>query len=283
MFRLTPEEKKILSLLPPIKRMRDYYLYEPGGKRRYTDFFQNGGRALLGHRPKNLSSRFKNTLSTGVYAEYPSLYRKKLLNILRCFFPDWAYFSVHPCKERALEVFSLPEPADPLFSADTGSFSLWRPFLSDESPEENSLPAILLPVIPVPGFCEAVVLAFRERPAGSDQEESRIGGDLLSPLAYVLLTQALTALRKRREAEKKSPPRPLFSEGLWEQTGPYLRMTKERIPQLQCSESYAEFFKAGLEKGILLPPSRRFPVILPENISDYDTKNFRKLTASFSW
>gem|GEM_PF-134293 len=72
---MTADER--LALLPPIRRAREFYLYDHRG-RRYLDLAQNGGRAILGHRPNRLSTRLKNVLSSGLLAELPSVYGPRL-------------------------------------------------------------------------------------------------------------------------------------------------------------------------------------------------------------
>ncbi len=76
------------ALLPPIRRARGFYLYDYDGNR-YLDCWQNGGRALLGHSPRGLSTRLKNVLSTGLLAELPSVHGRRLERaLLRLLGPD---------------------------------------------------------------------------------------------------------------------------------------------------------------------------------------------------
>ena len=48
--------------IPPVRRARDYHIYDESG-RRYLDFYQDGGRAVLGHRPPNVAKTLKNVLA----------------------------------------------------------------------------------------------------------------------------------------------------------------------------------------------------------------------------
>ena len=85
--------------LPPIKRCRDYHLYDYKGNR-YLDLYLDGGRALMGHKPGKTMLPLKNSLEKGVWASYPSVYASRLDKILAKLFPGYAHRACFSNRER---------------------------------------------------------------------------------------------------------------------------------------------------------------------------------------
>ncbi|MDA3852535.1 MAG: hypothetical protein PF447_14875, partial [Spirochaetaceae bacterium] len=119
---------------PYFRRASDYHLYDDKGKR-YLDLFQNNGRAIMGHRPGKFSQYIKNSLSRGVWADYPSPIKKRLAGVLKKIFPEYSSMTLFTNKERA-QLYLLKQQQtvlkleniflDPLYH-NQGESWLWRP------------------------------------------------------------------------------------------------------------------------------------------------------------
>ena len=83
---LNSEENSRINRLPVIGRARGSRLYALDGTR-WLDCWADGGRALMGHRPKGVSLRLKNEIDRGLYAPYPSLWALRLEKALLTLFP----------------------------------------------------------------------------------------------------------------------------------------------------------------------------------------------------
>ncbi|MFP4010463.1 MAG: hypothetical protein ACLFUM_02090 [Spirochaetaceae bacterium] len=183
--------------LPRIRRARDFRLYAEDGTR-YLDLYQNGGRAILSHRPKGLAPRVKDVISQGLWGAYPSVYPYRLERVLRGLFPAYPVIRVYADASRAADVvaavvgerprdqaLSVAGDADPAASPPRAEW--WRPFLPQRSalssprpsveagtggapqadasappvaPELPAAPAVILPVLPFPAaFAPQVVCA----------------------------------------------------------------------------------------------------------------------------
>lgn len=55
-----------MQSVPLIRRARGYFLYTPDG-RRFLDFYQDNGRAVLGHRSSGMQQVIKSTVSKGCW------------------------------------------------------------------------------------------------------------------------------------------------------------------------------------------------------------------------
>ncbi|HAF86106.1 MAG TPA: glutamate-1-semialdehyde aminotransferase, partial [Sphaerochaeta sp.] len=97
--------------MPIVVRARSFYLYDRYGLR-YVDFFQNHGRAILGHRPDILQRSLKSTASRGLISEYPSVFEGRLEKLLARLFPDYVDFRLyaddHVVRQVAIKVSSDP-------------------------------------------------------------------------------------------------------------------------------------------------------------------------------
>lgn len=256
------------SLIPTIRRAREYRLYDLAG-RRYLDLFQEGGRALLGHRPSRVVLAMKNTMSKGPLAAYPSVYERRLERALRLLIPACAGFRWYTSFERALSAAALHLgravsrilPVDP--ALDAGSrpdVALWRPFLSlDGEP-----PAVQFPVLPLPGAHAAVVVAFAEQPGDSVPQ-----CDILSPVLLSGLQSSVHALRRHiDELDRRTWE--AFDSPQWERRGPYL--------VARCAEGeYTDLFRSYLAAGMLVSPSFPGPSIVPAVFSAGEAAAFRRL------
>ena len=82
-----------------IRRARGYFLYTADG-RRFLDFYQDNGRALLGHRVQGMQRVIKSTVSRGLLAPYPSVYGGRVERMVRKMFPSAGTVRVYRNRER---------------------------------------------------------------------------------------------------------------------------------------------------------------------------------------
>ncbi len=235
---------------PAVRRARGYFLYSTDG-RRFLDFYQDKGRALLGHRPEGIQGIIKSTVSKGLISPYPSVYRQKAVRALTELFPRAVSIRLYGSK---LELYgalasafnkSIGEisPADPVFG-DKGEISLWRPFLDHDL---NGV-SVLLPVIPCPeGFApHAAVVLNREISLGGESCSSPLALNCFAKTIYRLIRTAVPPEERLR----------MFDRGPWDRRGIYLLFNI-------AGQKYADFSNAALNAGVLLPPDSRIPGIIP--------------------
>jgi hypothetical protein len=237
----------LIHLLPPLKRARDYYLYDEKGNR-YLDLYLDDGRALCGHRPNGLSNILKNTISRGVYAPYPSVFDSRLLKILKQGFPAFNYRAVF----RSLESFERAFDGeiiftDPAIEEDGGNAVLWRPYLS--LPEGCSF---ILVKLPYPGI-DAIAVLSADKPLPAS--------DLLSPVTQAGMVRSWFDLQARQKELDKTVWSSLDSTGHWSRKGPYLKPL--------CSEKeYEELFRFYLRNNVLISPYYGKPSICAVDIKE---------------
>ena len=254
-----------LPELPVINRARGFYLYDDTG-RRYLDFFQDDGRAVLGHRPAGLSTHLKNVLSKGLLAESRSKYPYRLKKALGKLFPEHPYVRIYQhwlqleavLRQAGAVPANTPIP-DILTAGDAAreTVLVWRPFLEDE----GRLPEILAPLLPFPGGFAPAVLCFREKPGTSFPRD-----DICSPLLLAGLTRIVYDLL-REIGQRARDSWMQFAKPGWLRRGPYL------LPQTGEAE-YCTIVQAGLQQGILLNPSRSGPSIIPPQYSPGELDSF---------
>ncbi len=286
------------ALLPPIRRARGFYLYDYAG-RRYLDFYQNGGRALLGHRPAVLSSRLKNLLSSGLLAELPSIHGPRLERALRSLVgPErvirWYHDDVR-ARAAVIRVYGVDSPqarafdrpADPAAVAATASgaggceaareaaaVARLRPFVPPAAAGGEA--DLLLPVIPFPGAFAPPVLCFgpASRPPASD---------VVSPLLLAGLERVVLQLQRdprwggalcwlqpempQRKRRARAPVWETLETDLWRRIGPYLAWRGDY-------EDYDVVFEEFLKAGFILSPGPDEPSIIPGWCSHGDFARF---------
>ena len=256
--------------LPAVRRARGYRLYGQDG-RRYLDLWQQGGRAVLGHRAGRVTTVLKNVISSGLVADLPSLYTRRLERTLSTFFPAYPAFRIADSLGAGLELASrflgravgVADVRDPLGGhaavggeAAAGgtppaapALGLWRPLC----PFSLS-PRVLLPRLPFAMAGAPIAVGFAgELPDGFPPSQD------LSPVVVAGSLRALHDLARYTSPE-------WLRDGLldgapgWEQRGLYVL---PRFPQ----DRYAAVFAAFLGEGVLLSPAYREPSILPSEAS----------------
>lgn len=259
-------EYELFSLIPQIKRARDYYLYDYQG-RRYIDMFQNNGRALFGHRPRGVAGELKNTLAKGLLANYPSLYMRRLEKALCPLFPNHPVFRIYRSPEKAVAkaaaVLGVSDLsiADPAETVNEGSCraALWRPFLEEET---VNVP-VLFPVIPFPGDFGPAVVCFKEEFA-----RQLPSSDPVSPVLLASLVKSIHTSTTCRET-MDSHNWPQCDSVYFRQKGPYLHARCGR-------EEYKSLFRQALSAGVLISPSPGGVSILPGEYTEGDWALIRR-------
>jgi len=269
----------LCELLPAIRRARGYRLYAHDG-RRYLDLWQQGGRAILGHRAGRVTTVLKNVISTGLVADLPSVYTRRLERTLTAFFRGYPTFRLTGSLAAALELASeflghrvcAADIRDPLGGAGQAApeaeqgvpeLALWRPLC----PASLS-PRVLLPRVPFAAAGAPVPVGFDgEAPPGFPVSE---------PLSPTLLAGTLRSLH---DLKRYSPPE-WFREALlagaagWEQRGLYVRPS---FP----GHRYPEVFAAFLGEQVLLNPFFPEASILPSEASPGELKKMIGLFRRF--
>jgi len=258
--------------MPIVVRAQSFYLYDRYGLR-YIDFFQNHGRAILGHRPELLQRSLKNTANRGLISEYPSVFGGRLEKLLARLFPDYADFRLYAdaqvVRQVAMKV-SSDAIYDPAYSppADHHPVSVWRPYLEVGGADSE----LLFPILPFPGSFIPQVVCIKEQALADELPPS----DPVSPLLLDLLIKTVATLIRSLESEEavaKRKSNPLA--GLFETRGPY------GITHLSSSR-YREFAQEALRLKVVLPPSADIPLITPGEYSKGDIALFLKLAEQYA-
>ena len=256
--------------IPEIKRSRGYFLYDTKGKR-YLDFYQDAGRAILGHRMDGITRVIKSTVARGLTASYPSVYMNRLQKELNRLFPSVSEFKVYRNMERALIALSSLEGRDISissfvdFPSQVSRFGIWRPFV-DSSLKWDGFD-FFIPLLPFPGDFGPVVVAvnkIKKFPGTSD---------ILSPMICDMLIKSISSLIKYKKNDN-CMDRSVFKSPLWDRIGPYLRF------KLKGREYFA-FYRKALESSVLLPPVPDIPGIIPCSYENGQIKDFMHMTRQF--
>lgn len=260
--------------VPVYRRARGYRIYGERGNR-FLDFFQDGGRAILGHRNPSIMLEAKNLLSRGQITAYPSSLIEKTRQAVMALIPGLETVRIYASGERALEAASLHlgepvsratahDPATAGASAGTRpGVSLWRPFLESES---FDFP-LLIPVLPVSAPPAPAVLAFREKPAPAVRES-----DICSPVSLGMLKKAVFELIRYAEGCDRSRWEAFDTISDWSRKGPYLTLKRDE-------REFPGIFNQMLERGILLSPEYPGPSIIPGEYSPGEFASFKSFFA----
>lgn len=274
---MSKESARLTYTMPIVVRARGYRLYDLKG-RRYIDFYQNGGRAVLGHRPDGFARVMKSTASRGLFAEYPSVYDGRLEKILKLLFSDYLVFRMYANRERTLEALSqglgvkvtsatIVDPA----MTDTASsrISFWRPFI----PEHEVKADFVLPIFPFPGSFVPDIVCIKRR----DLAEAMPASDMVSPFLIDALVSSVSALIREIHSpvQEGSAYQRLIDVFEWDRRGPYINTRLDAV-------SYAELFKKALEQGVLLPPGENYPMIIPREFSEGEIHGLTRFVRSLT-
>ncbi|MDR3130857.1 MAG: hypothetical protein LBU18_04855 [Treponema sp.] len=270
----------LLRSLPRIRRARAFRLYAEDG-RRFIDLWQYGGRAVLGHTPSGVLLELKNAAARGLFAPFPGCYEGRLVKALSRIFPGKAvrlypdeaalrralalagYDAGSPFPDPAFAAASRPARPEVCRASEKPAPILWRPFLENEAEAEPASPPAspLVPVMPLAlaGAPQVLILDNAMETAFPVS-----GQDCISPAVLAAAARSvwdLIAAAPERGALKFPRIRKALGKSEWRRRGVYLTRDTED------EESWAGLFRRFLEKGFLLPPSSRSPLILPGELS----------------
>lgn len=246
---LSSEESALIARLPRITRAREHYLYTYDGTR-WLDCWADGGRALMGYRPKGVSLRLKNEIARGLYPPYPSHWEKRLEGALLRLFPGYTGMRIFRSAEKASAALQLGKsPVDPLDlppadEGDVAAAALWgRPLLPGHPESE-----FLFPIVPLPGISEAQPVLFR---GGG---EARYTSDSISPVILAALSRSSDSVK-----DVSRNGNPLISSGnadIWEKRGPYMMFRGN-------DGEYRVLFETLFSRRVLIAPSGNRGSIIP--------------------
>lgn len=265
-----------LERLGPIRRARGYRLYDQRG-RRYLDLWQDGGRALLGHRPDRALARIKGALSRGVNGGLPSVYQRRLHGRLQQIIPGYEPLLTGSDAEVRgvlghLEIRpeELHDPALDAEPPEARVAGIWRP-LAGPTP----LPANWRAVVPV------LPSTIGQVPAPVCLPPEAVTGELTAVVAPTsqpapLLVAALAGLDRLPRYggavwAQHAWPDPDGYAG-WQRRGPYVAARCE-------AAAYDAVFDRFLRAGVLLSPFHPGPSILPDEVSAGETAALMRLFA----
>ena len=241
--------------IPVYRRARGYRIYDETG-RRFIDFYQDSGHAILGHRAPGVALEMKKALSRGQIAPYPSKLLPQVIRAVQKLIPGAAEVRIYKSEEKALyaagchlhsalQKDDLSDPALP--GSSPGKLSYWRPLLEDQVVDSP----VLLPVLPLSIPPGPAVLVFLEKPAGEVPPS-----DHCSPVSLAALKKSVFELVAYVEKCERSRWAYFDSIPIWSRKGPYLTLNTEKA-------GFVSLFNEMLENGILLSPSYPGPSIIP--------------------
>ena len=265
-MKMHTDDRRLVDLIPPLKRARGYYVYDCNGNR-YLDLFQNGGHAVLGHRAQRVTTLLKSVMSSGLLFDLPSVYMGRLERALQFLFPDFCTFRIVNSVEAALQIASdycgesitSQDVVDPALDQGNTSRSvcLWRPFLPGAQWVDTD---VLLPVLPFSVGGGPVVVCLRKAVAtASDCSE------LVSPLLLSGTARSIGDLARYQ-------PPGWFSNDLL-QAAHRWRQRSIYIVSKVSAERYRGVFMRFLKQGMLLSPYHPGPSILPAQASPGEVRH----------
>jgi hypothetical protein len=225
-------------VIPPIKRCREYHLYDYKGNR-YLDMILDEGRALMGHKPGKTMLAIKNSLEKGLWTPYPSIYTHRLKKLLGTIFPHYSEFALFSNEERV--ALALDSPLIDLPS--------WQPLGGEEDNSHQRL--IITPLLP--GIQTVIVASQSKLP----QEDS------ISPFILEGLIRNFHDYLKFKEDFDQKIWNHFDQFEKWERKGPVLSFKG-------TPEEYGTLFIKGLENKILLPCTSEKPARIPSQLSNYE-------------
>jgi hypothetical protein len=266
----------LLRLIGPVRRARGYRLYTTSG-RRILDLWQDGGRAILGHRGGSSLTVLKNTIERGPGSPLPSVFENRLKSALKRLMQQDHVFRVFSNYERALigvsqwigREITAADALDPVRIAEgsaeeRGPLRLWRPFLpAGHSPFENGSGRFaVFPVLPCSGDSPPQVVLFSD---SQDEAPTLPDSDIVAAYRLAALVRGIHDLVSAQAPPEVRVPR-------YQSVGPYLF-------QVDGGRAYAERFEILLKNGFLTSPSPSAPSIVPAEMSSGELVQLRRAAA----
>lgn len=288
---ISREEALLVRSLPRIRRCRGWRLYAADG-RRFLDLWAEGGRAVMGRKPKGPSLAAKNCIDTGLVSPLPGVWRGRLEKSLLAWKPGYVSACFFPTESEALAALAAfagssgaragnSGPAEGRGGSGSGAelpaVRIERPFgeYLEHSPAPGGIGApdsgyalggrVSLALLPLPAGLSFGALLFADSgEAARFREAPASATEGLVPEFRLAAANRAVADMKRFAGEYAEPLWARFDcyiDGIFERRGPWL------LP-LYPSGLHAGFFKACLEKGILISPDYGTPSLVP---GEFDT------------
>ena len=256
----------------PVKRARGYRIYTQNGKR-ILDFYQDGGKSLLGSRPKGVSLALKKEIEKGCFSSFPSSYEKRVIKAVARLAGTGSfsgalfqsvrdlmdYISAVEKRECVIREYIMFAEKSETSAAKDACF--WHPFSPLSLASLLDSCRYVIPLLPFPGnFSPAVLLS---KPA-------RVATPV--PVPPVLLSGLEAAANALIPFIASSPythwEKHLHRiEKIWKISTPYLQ-------PLYSEEKHDFVFRTFLENGILVQPEFSMISALPAEISEGERKKF---------
>lgn len=284
-----------LRALPPIRRARFWRLYAENG-RRYLDFWQDGGRGILGARHAKLGLGLKESLDRGLDRPLPSRLEARLAKSALALVPGMTSIRFFRDEGRALAALSSLRDENDMGKRGRGAIAsgeglldsplvfdparigpstvdatplaglhrLFAAWLPESSSSAASFP-ISIPLLPLPRALGPTIILF----ADEDLAAKAGPGDLLAPLALRAALDALTALVAYESKVDETHWRRIDKRirRLFDRCGPWL------FPKPGISD-WKGIFDAALERGLLLSPDPGLPSLVPGDFDDGEVARF---------
>ncbi len=293
--------------LPAIRRARGFHLYDGSG-RRYLDMYQEGGEAVLGHRPEGMLLALKSAASRGLWSTTPSresgrlcravdtLLDCKELAIRETVFGGAAQLRFFRNVERLFSAFGIDDLADPIFlspeetaaKASSGTAALlWRPFtrplwdrLSSSLAAAEIGRLLIIPLLPVPGGFAPRAALVLGRDSGDLPPDDALSAAVTGISAHsTSLLKKLTAEETAgtgtgsgTKTDKKKDNFLSGSELRDRFSHPPWRREGPYLLWDRPAGEYESFKSRALERGIVLAPNALCPSVLPLSCSDGEIK-----------
>ena len=264
--------ENLLDKLPEISRARSYRLYCSNGKR-IVDLYQDGGRAIMGHRVPGLLLSMKQALEKGMFFPCHTRYDKRLENAVHTLAGGDVSFSI--CSfggdvPGKLGIGGIDNTLTDSISVKTaGDAVYWYPFSGDSIAELLENYRFVIPVLPFPGTFSPYIILSR---TGTLPDKD--------PVSPAVISSVITVIYRLVDFMKTDPCREWkgcfkIIEKYWRIKGPYL------IP-LYSREMHNAFFIFLLGKGYLISPVYENISILPAEVSAGEKAGFLNALSRFS-
>ena len=278
-----PFQSMIYRRFGNVRRARGFHLYTDK-KKRLLDMYLNGGRAILGHKPKGIITKYKRELEHGIYGDLPTKTTTELKRALKLLFPDYAsvfYSSPETALKSASRLLwdnvkgskdlspirkkhkiGMPHTID----FDNVYVPVYRPFLKEDL-------GFAFLFFPYPSISTTILLTKKDNGVYPEYEEPILPAEqvAISSFIYELIARqkrnekgaiehsmkSKKALKAEQQAQKEKDALMPFLSKFFDVEGCYLYFKKT------CGMEYEDFFVVALDHHILLSPWEDDPSIFP--------------------
>jgi hypothetical protein len=261
------------SLLPAgriVRRAREWRLYDDAS-RRYTDFWQSGGAALLGHRPRGLAGTVAAEIDRGLWAPAPTAWPHRLQRALTALAErsGMGELTLAPASVRWW-------PLGPITRESAGGAQAG----AQEGAHEGLNHGCRV-VLPFPAFP-----AFPACPASSAEGSTGDLAGTTSPVVLAALVVVAGELLRyldspeataRLELAMSLPAPPGFRLD-----GVYWFPCDDQPRRHRPDQGYRRMRRRALELGIVLPVRDDEPLICPGELGRRERQNWEELCAEWS-